>query len=99
VVDKDKTISIYVGCCYFFLGMYKEALEYARKGPTTKLQNRLLFHISHKLNDEVQLMSYHKNLEDITEDQVTGKLIHSCALHQFITSEDIFMKPLIFTKD
>jgi len=39
-------------------------------GPTCKLQNRLLFHLSHKFNDEKRLMSYHHNLQDVIEDQV-----------------------------
>lgn len=58
----------------FFLGMYKEAEEACAKaeaaGPKTKLQNRLMFHLSHKFNDEKKLMSFHKNLQDIVEDQV-----------------------------
>lgn len=50
--------------------MYKKADEAAHKGPPTKLQNRLLFHLSHKFNDEKRLMGYHQNLQDITDDQV-----------------------------
>ena len=50
--------------------MYKEADEEAQQGPTCKLQNRLLFHLSHKFNDEKRLMGYHHNLQDVVEDQV-----------------------------
>lgn len=39
-------------------------------GPSCKLQNRLLFHLSHKFNDEKRLMGYHQNLQDVIEDQV-----------------------------
>ncbi|ORY39782.1 hypothetical protein LY90DRAFT_41209 [Neocallimastix californiae] len=48
----DPLIYLYLGCCYFFLGLYEEADKAAQKGPTCKLQNRLLFHLSHKFNDE-----------------------------------------------
>jgi intraflagellar transport protein 56 len=40
---------VYLGCCCFFLGMYAEADAAAQKGPQTPLQNRLLFHLSHKV--------------------------------------------------
>lgn len=39
-------------------------------GAPSKLQNRLLFHLAHKLNDEKRLMGYHQNLQDVIEDQV-----------------------------
>jgi intraflagellar transport protein 56 len=38
-------------------------------GAPGKLQNRLLFHLAHKLNDENKLMIYHQKLTDDTEDQ------------------------------
>jgi intraflagellar transport protein 56 len=50
--------------------MYKKADEAAKRGPPTKLQNRLLFHLSHKFNDEKRLMGCHQSLQDVTEDQV-----------------------------
>ena len=58
-------------------GSYKEAYDTALKtgsgmtGPSGRLQNRLLFHLAHKLNDENKLMIYHQKLTDDTEDQVT----------------------------
>jgi intraflagellar transport protein 56 len=67
----DPLIHLYLACCYFFLGMYKESDESAQRGPTCKLQNRLLFHLSHKFNDEKRLMGYHQNLQDVIEDQVS----------------------------
>lgn len=66
----EPVLNLYLACCYFFLGMYIEADEAAQKGPASKLQNRLLFHLSHKFNDEKRLMGYHQNLQDIIEDQV-----------------------------
>lgn len=40
---------LYLGCCYFFLGMYAEADAMAQKAAQSPLQNRLLFHLSHKV--------------------------------------------------
>ncbi len=39
-------------------------------GPECSLQNRILFHIAHKMNDENKLMGHHQKLEDTIEDQV-----------------------------
>jgi len=36
--DADPLDHVYLGCCMFFLGMYKEADEEANKGPTCPLQ-------------------------------------------------------------
>nr|XP_014347467.1 PREDICTED: intraflagellar transport protein 56 [Latimeria chalumnae] len=38
-----------LACTYFFLGMYKEAEAAATKAPKSRLQNRLLFHLAHKV--------------------------------------------------
>ncbi|RKO86098.1 hypothetical protein BDK51DRAFT_31932 [Blyttiomyces helicus] len=67
--NPDPLGHLFLACTFFFLGMYKEADEEAQRGPTCKLQNRLLFHLSHKFNDEKRLMGYHQNLQDVIEDQ------------------------------
>ena len=36
----------------------KEAMEAAKRGPANGLQNRILFHIAHRTNDEKNLMVY-----------------------------------------
>jgi intraflagellar transport protein 56 len=72
----DPVVHLYLGCCLFYLGMYKEADEAAQQGPTCKLQNRLLFHLSHKFNDEKRLMGYHQNMQDVIEDQLSLASIH-----------------------
>ncbi|KAJ3238206.1 Intraflagellar transport protein 56 [Chytriomyces hyalinus] len=77
----DPLINLYLACCYFFLGMYKESDEAAQRGPTCKLQNRLLFHLSHKFNDEKRLMGYHQNLQDVIEDQLSLASIHYLRSH------------------
>ena len=76
----DSIAHLYLGCCYFFLGMYREADDEAQKGPTCKLQNRLLFHLSHKFNDEKRLMGFHQNLQDVIEDQVQIHIIFDISL-------------------
>ena len=45
-------------------------------GPSSRLQNRLQFHLSYKLNDEPQLMGHHQLLQDVPEDQLTLASIH-----------------------
>lgn len=72
----DPNCFTYMAVCYFMLGMYKEADATAKRGPDSPLQNRLLFHLSHKFGDESQLMAYHQNLQDVIEDQLTLASIH-----------------------
>uniref|UniRef100_A0A8C9A4Z0 Intraflagellar transport protein 56 n=1 Tax=Prolemur simus TaxID=1328070 RepID=A0A8C9A4Z0_PROSS len=38
-----------LACTYFFLGMYKQAEAAGFKAPKSRLQNRLLFHLAHKV--------------------------------------------------
>ncbi|GIY25285.1 intraflagellar transport protein 56 [Caerostris extrusa] len=71
----------YLGCCYFYLGMYKEADAAVNKGPKSELQNRLQFHLSHKFGDEKLLMVYHQQLKDILEDQLSLASIHYLRSH------------------
>jgi len=58
------------GCCNV-LGV--------KKGCANK--NRLLFHLSHKFGDEKRLMSYHQNLQDVIEDQLSLASIHYLRSH------------------
>lgn len=55
----------------FFNVRLKKVIRNLTIGPTCKLQNRLLFHLSHKFNDEKRLMGFHQNLQDVIEDQVS----------------------------
>lgn len=61
-------VYLYLGCSYFFRAMYENSRNMAEKGiirlnetrinscanlgPKNPLQNRLLFHVAHKLRDE-----------------------------------------------
>jgi intraflagellar transport protein 56 len=100
---------LYASCCQFYLGEYKEAEEFARKlpganvniPPTTangRLQNRLLFHISHKQNNEEKLMKHHALITDATEDQLSLASIHYLRNH-FQEATDIYKRLLIEYRD
>eukprot|EP01137_Pigoraptor_chileana_P005442 Opistho-2@2870 len=94
----DPDVYTYLGCCYFFLGMYEEADEVAKKGSPTKLQNRLLFHLSHKFNDEKRLMTYHQALRDIVEDQLSLASIHYLRSH-YQEAIDIYKRLLLENRE
>lgn len=48
-----REVHLWMACCLFYLQLYKEAEEAANRGPECALQNRVLFHTAHKMNDEV----------------------------------------------
>ncbi|XP_033630957.1 intraflagellar transport protein 56-like isoform X1 [Asterias rubens] len=108
VVNPDVWANL--GCCYFFLGMYPEAEAAARKGldktghqpdadsPKSTLQNRLLFHLSQKFNDEKKLMSHHQNLQDIIQDQLSLASIHYLRSH-YQEAIDIYKRILLDNRD
>ncbi|KAK2151841.1 hypothetical protein LSH36_349g03056 [Paralvinella palmiformis] len=94
----------YLACCYFFLGMYQDADEAAQKAdasssaPRTPLQNRVLFHLSHKFNDEKRLMNYHQNLRDVIEDQLSLASIHYLRSH-YQEAIDIYKRILLDNRE
>jgi len=94
----------YLACCYFFLGMYKQADDAITKSiggsnsPRTHLQNRLLFHLSHKFNDEKRLMAHHQNLQDMIEDQLSLASIHYLRSH-YQEAIDIYKRILLDNRD
>jgi len=92
--DADPLDHVYLGCCMFFLGMYKEAEEEANKGPQCPLQVRLLFHLAHKLNDEDKLMVHHGKLKTTVEDQLSLASIHYLRSH-FQEATDIYKRVLL----
>ncbi|XP_069087334.1 intraflagellar transport protein 56 isoform X2 [Pleurodeles waltl] len=87
-----------LACTYFFLGMYKESEEAAMKAPKSRLQNRLLFHLAHKFNDEKKLMTYHQSLQDITEDQLSLASIHYMRSH-YQEAIDIYKRILLDNRE
>ncbi|PAV55565.1 hypothetical protein WR25_09922 [Diploscapter pachys] len=87
-------VPVYLGCCYFFMGMYADAKNVAEKIPKSSLQNRLMFHASHKLNDEKKLMLYHQQLAaDNVEDQLSLASIHYMRMH-YAEAIEIYKKIL-----
>lgn len=91
-------IFVFLGCCYFMMGMYKEADEASQKGPKSRLQNRLLFHVSHKFGNEARLMGYHQQLQDKEEDQLCLASIHYLRSH-YQEAIDIYKRILLDNRD
>eukprot|EP00727_Mastigamoeba_balamuthi_P005840 m51a1_g1876 putative tetratricopeptide repeat protein 26 (579) ;mRNA; f:677870-679968 len=98
----DPNLHTYLACCYFFLGMYKEADEEARKNPQgddLPLQNRLMFHLAHKFNDEQRLMQHHQKLQDGSiEDQLCLASIHYLRSH-YQEAIDVYKRFLLDHKE
>uniref|UniRef100_A0AAQ5Y354 Intraflagellar transport protein 56 n=1 Tax=Amphiprion ocellaris TaxID=80972 RepID=A0AAQ5Y354_AMPOC len=89
---------VFLACALFFLGLYKDAEEAASKAPVSPLQNRLLFHLAHKFNNEKRLMGFHQNLEDVTEDQLSLASIHYMRSH-YQEAIDIYKRLLLQNRD
>jgi len=96
--DPDPTYHTYSAACLFYMAKYKEAEEEALKGPCTKLQTRILFHCAHKFNDETKLMTFHQQLTDSTEDQLSLASIHYHRSH-FQEATDIYKRLLLENRD
>ena len=96
--DPDPTYHTFAAACLFYLGRYKEAEEEALRGPSTKLQTRILFHCAHKFNDESKLMTYHQQLSDSTEDQLSLASIHYLRSH-FQEATDIYKRLLLENRE
>jgi len=94
----DPLYHTYMAACLFYLSEYKEAEEAALKGPSTKLQTRILFHVAHKFNDESKLMMYHQQLTDSTEDQLSLAAIHYLRSH-FQEATDIYKRLLLENRE
>nr|XP_002130244.1 intraflagellar transport protein 56-like [Ciona intestinalis] len=94
----DANMWLNFSCCCFYLGMYKEAEDAALKAPKSSLQNRLLFHLSHKFNDEKRLMTFHKNLQDQFEDQLCLASIHYMRSH-YQESIDVYKRILLENRE
>lgn len=80
------------------MGWHQEAEEKALQGPVCPLQNRLLFHLAHRLNDENKLMMHHQKLADTTLDQLSLASIHYLRNH-FQEATDIYKRLLLENRD
>ncbi|XP_026300694.1 intraflagellar transport protein 56 isoform X1 [Apis mellifera] len=87
-----------LACCYFFLGMYPESQKLLEDAPHSKLKNRLLFHLAHKMGNEAKLMEYHHMLEDVIEDQLSLASIHYLRAH-YQEAIDVYKKILLENRD
>ena len=94
----DAMLHVYMGCCLERLGWHQEAEERAQKGPPCPLQNRLLFHLSHRVGDENKLMVHHQKLADTTLDQLSLASIHFLRNH-FQEATDIYKRLLLENRD
>ncbi len=92
--DYHKDALLNFACVCFYLGMYKESEEACKQVDKSPLQNRLLFHLSHKFNDEKQLLSYHQYLQDQFEDQMCLASIHYMRSH-YQEAIDIYKRILL----
>ena len=79
--DPDPVFHLYAACCLYYLGLHADAEVEANKGPATRLQNRILFHLAHKKGDETKLMGHHRALSESTEDQLCLAAIHYLRAH------------------
>jgi len=93
-----KEVHLYRGVCLYFLQQYDDAEQEALRGPPGGLQNRLLFHVAHKQNDENKLMMYHQKLTEAKEDQLALAAIHFLRSH-FQESTDIYKRLLLENRD
>ncbi|XP_068982923.1 intraflagellar transport protein 56 isoform X1 [Bombus flavifrons] len=87
-----------LACCYFYLGMYPESQQILEDAPHSKLKNRLLFHLAHKMGNEAKLMEYHHMLEDLIEDQLSLASIHYLRAH-YQEAIDVYKKILLENRD
>merc|ERR1719502_1862351 len=94
----DPMLYVYQGCCLLGMGWHMEAEEKALQGPACPLQNRLLFHLAHRLNDENKLMMHHQKLADTTLDQLSLASIHFLRNH-FQEATDIYKRLLLENRD
>ena len=81
VKKPPKDAFINLACCFFYLGMYHEAEKMCDKADKSQLRTRLKFHLAHKFGDEKKLMTFHQELEDVTEDQLSLASIHYLRSH------------------
>ena len=96
--SEDPMLNVYMGCCLERLGWHTEAEEKAFQAPSCPLQNRLLFHLAHRLNDENKLMAHHQKLADTTLDQLSLASVHFLRNH-FQEATDIYKRLLLENRD
>ncbi|XP_076292547.1 tetratricopeptide repeat domain 26 [Lasioglossum baleicum] len=98
---KDQTpsdLSTNLACCYFYLGMYPESQRVLEDAPESRLKNRLLFHLAHKMDNEAKLAEYNHRLQDVIEDQLSLSSIHYLRAH-YQEAIDVYKKILLENRE
>ena len=101
--NPNSVYAVYFGCVCFFLGHYEESRKAFENVKLTdeqhkRLKNRLLFHLAHKEGDEQKLMSYHSQLQDVQEDQLSLAAIHYLRSH-YQEAIDIYKRILLDNRE
>lgn len=92
--EKSSSTSTNLACCYFFLAMYPEAKNILLNAYESALKNRLLFHLSHKMENEGELNKHRAKLQNVIEDQLCLASIHYLRAH-YQEAIDIYKKILL----
>ena len=78
--------------------MYREAEKMADKAEKNRIRTRLRFHLAHKSGDEKKLMTFHQELEDVIEDQLSLASIHYLRSH-YQEAIDIYKRILLDNRE
>jgi len=78
--------------------LISEAEKTLEKAEKSRLRNRLRFHLAHKFGDEKKLMSFHQELEDVIEDQLSLASIHYLRSH-YQEAIDIYKRILLDNRE
>ena len=76
-----KDLSLYIACCEFFLGEYEGSWKRASRATANRLQNHLMLHLAHKLNDPEALKLHHSRLRPKKKDQLCLGSVHYLRTH------------------
>ncbi|EKX51995.1 hypothetical protein GUITHDRAFT_157180 [Guillardia theta CCMP2712] len=96
--DPEPMAWLWKAICHFGLGQYKAVEECALRGPPGQLQNRILFHMAHKIGDEGKLMIYHQKMSASVEDQLSLAAMHFLRGH-YQEATDVYKRVLLEQRD
>jgi len=99
--DYDKNLHLFKACCLYAECKYKEAKEECEKAGDNvdgSLFIRLMFHLSHKLGEETQIMNYHQQLTSSVEDELCIAALHYLRNH-YEEATEIYKKLLLENRD
>lgn len=99
--DYDKNLHLYKACCLYAECKFKEAkaeCEKAGDNVDGGLFIRLMFHLSHKLGEETQIMNYHQQLTSSVEDELCIAALHYLRNH-YEEATEIYKKLLLENRD